>query len=106
MQQDLGSWQNLQPVNISTLSKDQQPATILVEGIAVFVNGNHRETYWMESYWHVADNRARLYYIYFEGGGKEMALPKLPKPFPGPRDLPPGSLAVAGPEPRRNFAAR
>jgi hypothetical protein len=88
MQENLGSWENFELSTVS--SSGQKPTTIFVEGRAVFANGNHYETYWMESYWHVSADHTRLYYVDFEGGGKEIELPGPRQRFPGPRDLPSG----------------
>jgi hypothetical protein len=93
MQKNLGSWENLELSTVSSSSEGQKPTTVFVEGQAVFANGNHYETYWMESYWHVDGDHTRLYYVDFEGGGKEIELPNPRRRFPGPRDLPFGREA-------------
>ena len=79
MRGSLGSWTTFNDLTAFHSSHFQKPTTVRVEGRAVFTNGDHVETYWLESYWHVSGNRAHLYFLYLEGGGKQIALPHLPK---------------------------
>jgi hypothetical protein len=86
MRETLGSWQSFGAASAYASARSQQPSTIFVEGRALFVNGDTRETYWLESYWHVRDHRAQVYFLYLEGGGKQIALPHLPKNLKKIRD--------------------
>ena len=89
MKKDLGSWVSFSHATTTTLSPSfDKPQTVLATGLAVFANGDHLESYWLESYWHLKDSGPELYFLYLEGGGKQFALPHLPKPRPSPRDLP------------------
>jgi hypothetical protein len=89
MKKDLGSWMSFSHATTTALSSPSaRPQAVLATGLAVFANGDHLESYWLESYWYLKDPGPELYFLYVEGGGKQFALPHLPKPRPSPRDLP------------------
>jgi hypothetical protein len=79
MRESLGSWKSFGSASAAASSRFQEPPTVFVEGRAAFENGDNRETYWLESYWHIKNHHAQVYFLYLEGGGKQIALPHLPK---------------------------
>ncbi len=82
MRETLGVWRNSNLITADAISKNTKPLTIFVQGQAVFQNGDHTETYGFTSGWLIQDSRAKLTYIWFEGGGKQFGLPVLPPPHP------------------------
>jgi hypothetical protein len=86
LHENLGLWDDLSNPSGHALPGDS--STVRVDGIAGFTDGIQYQSYRLESYWHVKNSRARLYFLYLEGGGKQLSLPTAVSPPRGPRDLP------------------
>src|SRR5437762_70886 len=60
MQETLGRWESFSHVDAELLPPSQNASPIRVEGRAIFANGGHLETYWLEAYWTGTGNTLSL----------------------------------------------
>ena len=104
LHENLVHWVSFGNVQATTLEHSGKTSTVRVEGLALFGNGENRETYWLESYWHVTSTGAKIYFFHLAGGDKQFSLPHAPPPMRREMDLPTNpvsSMPSLGLEPKR-----
>jgi hypothetical protein len=76
LRRDLPLWNRFTDSRSTSLAPVGNVGTVMVEGRALFGDGSHTETYWLETYWHIKEGRAQLYFFQLSGGDKQISLPQ------------------------------